>query len=590
MEKLAGNVTKSEDSGSSSTAPDQVSTQLPSSESTSSTINVTSTNGPSTTLSPQNPFAKLAGQTAAAESQSTTATPQSSLVESQSSIRIRPAEGAGKRGREDSAPAAPSRKHLDPKVETVEDFEERTITSIFRVTLDETRQRDFSGHDLIYLSALKAELQDGTETCRLSVATLDQALMEAIGTIPANKSPLEYLLPCWKRVLRAQKSLRGYANERDAILREARRLCMSSCVFAVTMPELYGYVIRARDSTILTHLSRRENNSNTDSLIPYLLRDPEDDQGIDFTWMSDAVNLFDEDEAVKPMFTKTMAGLSHQLSSLDMNGDYKPYVNVCMKNMVLDDMLIWLKVLKLFSKFKPLLAAIAADPLFHMATSAPNIEKMTLLGPYFRISPLQSGVTQTYFSGPKTMDKGHIKSSQNALRLTLNQHQKDLKEIVEAFVRAGDLAKNKVLDWFAHIVNSNHKRRAMRVDEKTVSSDGFMMNVTVILDYLCEPFMDSTFSKVDRIDVDYLRRNPRVDIKDETKINADQQSSDRFYEATLEGKSNFITEVFFLTLAAHHYGSEATNAKMKNLDRDIKHFMERIAEMERERPKFLNVC
>lgn len=187
------------------------------------------------------------------------------------------------------------------------------------------------------------------------------------------------------------------------------------------------------------------------------------------------------------------------------------------------------------------------------------------------------------------MDKGHVKSSQNALRLTLNQHQKDLKEIVEAFVRAGDLAKNKVLDWFAHIVNSNHKRRAMRVDEKAVSSDGFMMNITVVLDYLCEPFMDATFSKVDRIDVDYLRRKPRIDIKDETKINADQQTSDHFYDTSLEGNSNFISEIFFLTLAAHHYGSEATNGKMKNLERDIKHFMERIAEMERERPKFMNV-
>ncbi len=187
------------------------------------------------------------------------------------------------------------------------------------------------------------------------------------------------------------------------------------------------------------------------------------------------------------------------------------------------------------------------------------------------------------------MDKGHIRASQNALRLTLNQHQKDLLEIINAFIRASATSRNKTLDWFAYIVNTNHKRRAMRVDEKSVSSDGFMMNVTVVLDYLCEPFMDATFSKVSKIDVEYLRRSPRVDIKDETKINADQQASDKFYEDTkLEGSSNFISEVFFLTLAAHHYGSEAANAKLKSLDKDIKHFQKTIGEMEVERQKFMN--
>lgn len=187
------------------------------------------------------------------------------------------------------------------------------------------------------------------------------------------------------------------------------------------------------------------------------------------------------------------------------------------------------------------------------------------------------------------MDKGHVKTSQNALRLTLNQHQKDLLEIINSFVRASTVSRNRTLDWFAYIVNTNHKRRAMQPDEKQVSSDGFMMNVTVVLDGLCEPFMDASFSKISKIDVDYLRRNPRIDIKDETKINADQSSSDKFYETKLEGASNFISEVFFLTLAAHHYGSEATNGKLKKLDKDIKYFQKTIAEMELERPKFMNV-
>lgn len=224
MEKLAGNVSKPEQPAESS-APVSPSTDLSSASAIlpehKPSINATGAS------SPQNPFTKLGEQP--------------SSVSPHPSIRIRPADGAVKREREpDNYSAAPPRKQTDTKVETVGEFEERSLSAIFRMTLEEKRQTDLSGHKLAYLSALKADLQDGGEPCRLSVGNLDQALMEAVSKVPAHKSPLEYLLPCWKRVLRAQKSLRGYANERDTILKEARRLCMSSCIFAVTMPELYG--------------------------------------------------------------------------------------------------------------------------------------------------------------------------------------------------------------------------------------------------------------------------------------------------------------------------------------------------------------
>lgn len=224
-----------------------------------------------------------------------------------------------------------------------------------------------------------------------------------------------------------------------------------------------------------------------------------------------------------------------------------------------------------------------------MAQSAPGIEKHTILGPFFRISPLQTEVTKTYFASPRSISREAVKNAQSALQITLATHQLDLKDIVNAFVRASIDTRNRLLDWFAYIMNVNHKRRAIQVDPKDVASDGFMMNVTVVLDYLCEPFMDTTFSKIDRIDIGYFRRSPRVDIKEETKLNADQAQSDNFYSQKLDGPSNFISEVFFLTLAAHHYGSEATNAKLKNLDKDIKHYEKHIKKFEADRVKFINM-
>ena len=191
-----------------------------------------------------------------------------------------------------------------------------------------------------------------------------------------------------------------------------------------------------------------------------------------------------------------------------------------------------------------------------------------------------------YFSSPKTRDKLYIQNSQSALRLTLQAHQTDLLDITNHIIRTNKEAREKMLDWFATCVNTNHKRRALQVDPETVSSDGFMLNVTVCLDQLCEPFMDATFSKIDRIDVEYLRRHPRVNIKEETKLNADQHASDEYYSIEIDGQSNFISEVFFLTLAAHHYGSEGTHSTFIQLEKDLKYMEKQIETLEAERPKW----
>lgn len=72
-------------------------------------------------------------------------------------------------------------------------------------------------------------------------------------------------------------------------------------------------------------------------------------------------------------------------------------------------------------------------------------------------------------------------------------------------------------------------------------------------------------------------------------MNADQHSSDGFYSITADGSSNFISEVFFLTTAAHHYGTEATVTKLDQLEKDLRHMEKQMERLEAERPKWVNV-
>lgn len=233
-------------------------------------------------------------------------------------------------------------------------------------------------------------------------------------------------------------------------------------------------------------------------------------------------------------------------------------------------------------------AAITESSIFNATRDPALFEQNTLLGPWFRLSPLQGSVTTTYFSSPKTRDQGYILNAQRSLRMTQQILNSDLLDVINHMIRASKDARERVLDWFAAALNINHKRRAMQVDPKTVSSDGFMFNLTTCLDQLCEPFMDATFTKIDRIDPDYLHRKPRVEMRDETKINADQHTSDEFYSKTLEGTSNFITEIFFLTVAAHHYGSESLTSKLEQLEKDLRHMESTINKFELERHKWIH--
>lgn len=80
----------------------------------------------------------------------------------------------------------------------------------------------------------------------MTVGVLDQAIVEAASKTESQR-PLNYLLPCWKRIQRLYKGFRKTQDEdpKYNIVREARRLCISYCIFAITIPEMFGSVLSA---------------------------------------------------------------------------------------------------------------------------------------------------------------------------------------------------------------------------------------------------------------------------------------------------------------------------------------------------------
>lgn len=131
-----------------------------------------------------------------------------------------------------ASPAAP---------EPLDVWEDRTLSAIFRLTLDEKRRQDNHGHNMHFVRSVRDDLRESNEPVRLSTGVLDQAILEAASNL-GKTTPLDYLLACWKRLTRLLKSFKPAkpGDPKLSIHKEARRLCMSYCIFAITMPEMFG--------------------------------------------------------------------------------------------------------------------------------------------------------------------------------------------------------------------------------------------------------------------------------------------------------------------------------------------------------------
>lgn len=441
--------------------------------------------------------------------------------------------------------------------EMVEQWEDRILRNIFRMTFDPAHVKDQSGHVLHPLPQLREELEADAREPLLRIDLLEQAIME-VGANLGRLPPHTWLFACWRRVNTAARSIkeRSPENKKWQILMEARRLCFSWCMLSVTTPEIFN-----------------AEYDGISAFADHMLQDPDTEQGMCHEFLTEAMSRFDSDDSPLPAIVSAVEELSRRLAQVTLDGDYRSYMSL----------------LRRLVNSPKIVNGLTESPVFcPRDITAADIEVKSLLGPFFALSPLQAQVVANYFPAPKTMEPGRIRSAQEALRMSQRTHQAELFDIVNPMIRASPQAREKVLDWFALVINLNRKRQAIQVNKKTVSSDGFMININSCLDALSQPFIDATFSKIDRAEIAYFRRSPRLDIKEETKINATQEESDKFYEVTIDGKNNFISEIFFLNVAAHYYGMEATHKTLKDMDRNLKHMEKQIEAFESERHKWIS--
>lgn len=182
------------------------------------------TPSPSTSIA-SNPFSQLASKQSPADP------PKISITSSRE----------GSRSLKRDRPSSANDKSASTQLPS-EEWESKILSSIFRVTLDSDHRQDSQSHRLRFLKDTRADIEASGDEIRLSTGILDQALLEAASNLGKHDMALDYLLPCWKRISAEYKRLRraGDKDEKFTIVEEARRLCFSYCVFAITMPDMFG--------------------------------------------------------------------------------------------------------------------------------------------------------------------------------------------------------------------------------------------------------------------------------------------------------------------------------------------------------------
>ena len=118
------------------------------------------------------------------------------------------------------------------------------------------------------------------------------------------------------------------------------------------------------------------------------------------------------------------------------------------------------------------------------------------------------------------------------------------------------------------------------MDPRQVSTHGFMHNILHTCLVLCDPLLDSKFSKIGLVNDEFLCLSSRIDVSEDTRVLFDKAKADAHSLEKQKHSSNdsfnFVTEIFFMTLAYQHYGASSTIRHYMNMSKQLRKMKEQL--------------
>ncbi|KAN0123314.1 Ubiquitin elongating factor core domain containing protein [Russula decolorans] len=484
----------------------------------------------------------------------------------------------------------PPRKkaHIAPSPFHYDIWENETIGQVFQATLDpaEAMKNEF---EYVWLkSAVESESSDGNlrltsdnlesvVITRLELDPLspdyDEEYRVFLSKVPTDQTVFEYLVGCWKRLNAAKSALLKKGHPPVSIQKaleleeKMRHLLISYIGINFQAPDAF-YAPAGKDAgpqelvKVLLSLSALSTgmyggstpspNSLVDFEIPQLLQD--------------IVHRFDSEDGLAEVLGPVVIKLLTHPSLLREEG-------LAASDPQWRGVLTGLEALVAHKQIANMI--IKMDEWNPADATAVTFETRSLMGPLLRLNVFSREwpyITKMYFSNMDNRPAVDVESSRSSLRGTLKSLQSTLFQIFNSIVRASPEGREAVLAYFSRIISLNLKRTGLRVDPTTVATDSFMTNAHIILLRFAEPFMDAQYTKIDRIDPHYYAHTSRIDIKDETRISATSEEASQWENTHRLSAGapppNFISDIFYLTLALGHYGLQKTIRTFEDLSKE----------------------
>lgn len=273
-------------------------------------------------------------------------------------------------------------------------------------------------------------------------------------------------------------------------------------------------------------------------------------------------------EFLTNVFTNLQFYLTKDMAMFDIN-DSMTYNNT-------------LSIYEMFLTFKPVAAIFTKVEGFFADYNckANEFEKVTILGPILTLSPLNPNLALRNYGDNLERSKQQTMIIHESLQAEHKVIIERLFFVIDKIIRGSEESRSDMISYFAQIVNKNHLRRGDHANQNKLASNAFMTNITLILVKFSQPFLDVSYKKIDKIDVNYFNTlNLYLDLSQETRLNSDFKEADEFYDRNkkdAEMKPNFISDCFFLTLTYLQYGLGGTLLYDEKITPQLKRLREEI--------------
>jgi ubiquitin conjugation factor E4 B len=210
----------------------------------------------------------------------------------------------------------------------------------------------------------------------------------------------------------------------------------------------------------------------------------------------------------------------------------------------------------------------------YLKRSGPGIEKDTLLGLVLRIGVPKNNAS---FS-PTSILRQSLSAVEQATaqqRRQLKTHQNACNQLIVNLIKAGKDARANVMKWFVDALLVNVGASAMRPDPSKVSSSNMLLNMSVVLLKLCEPFVEAE-KKQHLIDPGFVSSAEHhggvfETVGDNAVARLGENDGDASMLDPYDPNNGFIPQCFFFCARSLHFGIVPLLSYHENLLRHISH-------------------